>query len=196
MPKFGYARVSTRAQSLDLQLDALKAAGCETIFSEKVSGTAGTRPELKACLEAIQEGDELVVWRLDRLGRSLVELVNTVAEIAKKEAVLVSLQENIDTQTLTGRTMLNLFGMMAELERDLIRERVQAAKESARARGTAFGRPRKLDADDLIEAEHLRLSGLSIGRVASLKNVSKATLQRYRREAKKQRLKLDVGFSS
>jgi DNA invertase Pin-like site-specific DNA recombinase len=177
--RIGYARVSTKSQNLDLQLDALTAANCKKIYKEKISGTANDRPELVKCLKILQPGDHLVVWKLDRLGRSLKELVNTVSNLADKEVVLLSLSENINTSSTTGRIVFHIFAMMAEYEKDLIRERVLAAREAARTRGTPFGRPTKLGADDWAEVAHLRASGLSMTRVAALKGVSRTTLYRH-----------------
>jgi DNA invertase Pin-like site-specific DNA recombinase len=159
-------------------LDALKVAKCDAIYSEKISGTAQKRPELEKCLETLKPGDTLVVWRLDRLGRSLRELINTVANLGERKVVLKSISEQINTGTSLGKMVFNLFALMAEYERDLIKERISAAREAAALRGLSFGRPRKLNADDLVEVEHLRASGFSMAQVAAFKKVSRATLYR------------------
>jgi DNA invertase Pin-like site-specific DNA recombinase len=184
MTTIGYARVSTKAQSLDLQLDALKGAGCDIIFEEKVSATAKARPELNNCFEALKAGagDCLVVWRLDRLGRNLKELIDTVSRLGQMEIALKSLSENIDTSTATGRMVFHVFALMAEYEKDLIKERVCAAREAAKQRGTEFGRPKKLSAEDWSEVAHLRASGLSMTRIAALKGVNRTTLYKNRKE--------------
>jgi DNA invertase Pin-like site-specific DNA recombinase len=174
--------VSTKAQSLDLQLDALKGAGCESIFAEKVSATAKARPELSKCFEALKPEDCLVVWRLDRLGRNLKELIDTVSRLGNMDVGLKSLSENIDTSTATGRMVFHVFALMAEYEKDLIKERVWAAREAAKQRGTEFGRPKKLSAEDWTEVSHLRASGLSMTRIAALKGVNRSTLYRHRLE--------------
>jgi DNA invertase Pin-like site-specific DNA recombinase len=174
----GYARVSTKAQNLSLQLDALKSANCDVIYSEKISGTAQSRPELEKCLETLKPGDTLIVWRLDRLGRSLRELINTVAKLGERKVVLKSVRENINTSTSLGKMVFNIFALMSEYERDLIKERVLAAREAAALRGLSFGRPKKLNSDDLDEIEQLRASGFSMAQVAAFKNVSRATLYR------------------
>lgn len=146
--KIGYARTSTLDQHLDLQLDALQQAGCETIYQEKISSVKDNRPELENCLKALRRGDTLYIWRLDRLGRSLKDLVKLVNEIQDKGCGLVSLKENIDTSTPTGKLTFHLFASLAEFERDLIRERTRAGMLSARSRGRKGGRPQKLTNND------------------------------------------------
>jgi DNA invertase Pin-like site-specific DNA recombinase len=175
----GYARVSTKNQSLDLQLEALKKHACERIFSEKVSGTATERPELGKCLDYLRQGDTLVVWKLDRLGRSLREIVKTVTVLAQREVIIQSITENIDTSSPTGKMIFHIFALIAEYERDLIKERVQAAREAAQTKGASFGRPRKLGLEDLQEIKRLKDSGFSISKIAVLKKVSRATLYRF-----------------
>lgn len=141
----GYARVSTHDQNLDLQKDALEKAGCEKIFVDKVSGTVATRPSLEKVKEIFRKGDTLVVWRLDRLGRSLKDLMWWMGYLEEKEVGLKSLQESIDTTTTTGKLVFHIFGALAEFERNLIRERTQAGLAAARARGRLGGRPKSLD---------------------------------------------------
>jgi DNA invertase Pin-like site-specific DNA recombinase len=145
--KIGYCRVSTSDQSLDLQVDALKKSGCETIYQETASGknaTKAARPELSQCLKALRAGDSLVVWRLDRLGRSLSDLVQIVEDLRSRGIELVSLSESIDTSSATGQLMFHIMGSLAEFERNLIRERTAAGLASARARGRIGGRPKSL----------------------------------------------------
>lgn len=140
----GYARVSTQDQNLDLQRDALKAAGCEKLFEDRVSGAATVRFGLDAAIEALRKGDTLVVWRLDRLGRTLSHLISTVHELGARGVGFRSLTEAIDTTSSTGNLVFQIFGAIAEFERNLIRERTQAGLAAARARGRDGGRPPKL----------------------------------------------------
>src|SRR3954470_3634818 len=129
----GYARVSTDDQNLDLQRDALTKAGCEQIYTDRVSGTKATRKGLKEALSHLRAGDTLVVWRLDRLGRSLRHLIDTITELGDRGVGFKSLQENIDTTTSGGKLVFHIFGSMAEFERDIIKERTNAGLESARS---------------------------------------------------------------
>ncbi|HEY9641223.1 MAG TPA: recombinase family protein [Coleofasciculaceae cyanobacterium] len=146
----GYARVSTQDQHLDLQMDALKAAGCEKIFMDKgISGSKSDRPGLNQALEFCRKGDALVVWRLDRLGRSLPHLVQVVTELGAKGIEFKSLQETIDTSSATGKLVFHLMASMAQFERDLIRERTNAGLTAARARGRQGGRPQALTAEQV-----------------------------------------------
>lgn len=142
--KIGYARTSTLDQNLALQLDALEQAGCEKIYQEKISSVKDHRPELENCLKALRQGDTLYIWRLDRLGRSLKDLINLVNQLQQLGCELVSIKENIDTSTPTGKLTFHLFASLAEFERELIKERTQAGIISARARGRMGGRPQKL----------------------------------------------------
>ncbi len=140
----GYARVSTGEQTLDLQLDALKTAGCGKVYTETASGAKAERPVLDEVLSYLRKGDTLVVWRLDRLGRSLQHLIETVAALAERGIGFKSLTEQIDTTTPGGKLIFHVFGALAEFERDLIRERTQAGLRAARARGRTGGRPKAL----------------------------------------------------
>jgi DNA invertase Pin-like site-specific DNA recombinase len=140
----GYARVSTEDQNLDLQRDALEKAGCELIFDDMVSGTKARRPGLEQALSHLRRGDTLVVWRLDRLGRSLRHLIDTVTELQDKGIEFKSLQESIDSFTSGGKLVFHIFGALAEFEREIIRERTQAGLQAARARGRSGGRPKAL----------------------------------------------------
>src|SRR3954452_14890909 len=140
----GYARVSTLDQTLALQQDALTAAGCEHIYTDTVSGSVTDRPGLTNALSHLRPGDTLVVWRLDRLGRSLSHLIETVRQLQERGIGFRSLQEQIDTTTSGGKLIFHVFGALAEFERDLIRERTHAGLQAARARGRLFGRPHTL----------------------------------------------------
>ncbi len=139
--RFGYARVSTLEQDEALQHDALAAAGCDRIFVDRASGKLEHRPALDTLLEQLRRGDTVVVWRLDRLGRSLRHLMETVADFERRGVTFLSLTEQIDTSTPGGKLVFHLFGALAEFERDLIRERTMAGLAAARARGRAGGRP-------------------------------------------------------
>ena len=142
--KIGYARVSTKDQNLSLQIDALQKEGCELIFEEKASGAKSDRPELRRMIGQLRKGDIVIIWKLDRLGRSLRDLVNLVTEIQDKGAGLKSLNDSIDTTTPQGKLTFHLFAALAEFERDIISERTKAGLESARARGRKGGRPKGL----------------------------------------------------
>src|SRR5690348_6581068 len=138
----GYARVSTGEQTLDLQLDALAAAGCDRVFQDTASGAKAERPGLARALDFLRPGDTLVVWRLDRLGRSLQHLIQTLTALDQRGVGFKSLTESIDTTTPGGKLVFHIFGALAEFERDLIRERTQAGLAAARARGRTGGHPR------------------------------------------------------
>lgn len=143
--KIGYARVSTKDQNLDLQIDDLKKAGCEKIFIEKISATAKERPEWKICRQMLRKGDTLVVWRLDRLGRSLSHLVETISSLEDEGIALQSLNESIDTSSAAGKLIFHIFSALAEFEHSLIVERTKAGLEAARARGRKGGRKFSMD---------------------------------------------------
>ncbi len=138
----GYARVSTTDQTFDLQKDALEKAGCTQIFTDTISGANPERPGLAKALQFLREGDTLVVWRLDRLGRSLRHLIDTIAALQQRHIGLKSITESIDTTTSGGKLIFHVFGALAEFERDIIRERTQAGLQAARARGRIGGRPK------------------------------------------------------
>jgi DNA invertase Pin-like site-specific DNA recombinase len=140
----GYARVSTIDQNLDLQIQKLKEAGCEKIFTDIVSGAKGERKELTNLKSQLREGDTVVVWKLDRLGRSLKDLISIIKEFDETQVNFRSLTENMDTASSGGKLIFHIFGSIAEFERDLIRERTQAGLSAARARGRLGGRPKKL----------------------------------------------------
>lgn len=151
--KIGYARVSTKEQSLDMQLEALKAAGCEKIFAEKISGRLQSRPELDACLNFIREGDILVVYKLDRLGRSLKNIIMLLEDFKKKGILFTSLQDNISTEGAAGQLMTNIFGAFAQFERDLIYERTQEGRRIAKEKGVKFGRKALINKENIAKQE-------------------------------------------
>lgn len=183
----GYARVSTQDQNPNLQLDALKAAGCERTFVEKVSGTHRERPTLMAAIDYLRAGDTLVVWKLDRLARSMKQLIETIEVLERQGAGFRSLTEAIDTTTAGGRLVFHIFGALAEFERAMILERTRAGLDAARARGRGGGRPPKLTEEDVAAARALLAdSDISIEYVAKRFNVSPATLYRYLPAARSQ----------
>ena len=137
----GYARVSTQDQNMDLQTDALMAAGCDRLFIEKASGAQRDRPELRAALDYARAGDSIVVWRLDRLARSLGQLIETVGDLEERGIGFRSLTESMDTTTWGGKLIFHIFASLAEFERSIIRERTRAGLDAARARGRTGGRP-------------------------------------------------------
>jgi DNA invertase Pin-like site-specific DNA recombinase len=179
----GYARVSTLEQNLELQEDALSKAGCERTYTDRIGGAKSERPGLKQALEVVREGDVLVVWKLDRLGRSLKQLIETVTELASRGIEFRSLTENIDTTTPGGKLIFHIFGSLAEFERDLIRERTRAGLAAARARGRIGGRPRAAGLNDERKVALAQLlyddRQTSIGTICKMLNVSRATLYRY-----------------
>ena len=178
--KVGYARVSTYDQNLALQVDALERTGCEKICRDQVSGMKTERPGLQEALAYLRPGDTLVVWRLDRLGRSLKHLIDTVAELEERGIGFQSLQEAIDTTTSGGRLVFHIFGALAEFERNLIQERTQAGLQAARARGRKGGRPKALSGKkvallyQLYDAKHH-----SIQELCDILGISKSTLYAY-----------------
>jgi len=176
----GYARVSTLEQDPSLQLDALAAAGCYRTFTEKASGKLDKRPELEKVLDQLRPGDTLVVWRLDRLGRSMRHLIDVVAQLDQRGVGFRSLTESIDTNTATGRLVFHLFGALAEFEADLTRERTMAGLAAARARGRNGGRPRKVTPEKLAVARSMLESGEHTAeKVAETIGVGRSTLYRH-----------------
>ena len=176
----GYARVSTQDQNPALQLDALTAAGCEKVFTEKASGAQRDRLELAAALTYMRAGDSLVVWKLDRLARSLPQLIETVATLEDQGIGFRSLTEAIDTTTAGGKLVFHIFGALAEFERSVIRERTRAGLKAARDRGRKGGRPPALSAADLAVAKALlRDPAITVDEVATRLKVSPATLYRH-----------------
>jgi DNA invertase Pin-like site-specific DNA recombinase len=176
----GYARVSTGEQTLDLQLDSQTKAGCGKVYTETASGAKADRPVLDEVLGYLRPGDTLVVWRLDRLGRSLKHLIEVVAALAERGIGFKSLTEQIDTTTPGGKLIFHVFGALAEFERDLIRERTHAGLAAARARGRLGGRPRKLaDPKELELARALYAGGQAdIPTICRTLGISRATLYR------------------
>ena len=178
--KIGYARISTADQNLDLQSDALKAAGCEKIFKEIASGAKDERQELAQAVEFARAGDVLTVWKLDRLGRSLKHLIETVNELHAKGVGFASLQENIDTTTTSGKLIFHIFGALAEFEREIIRERTNAGLKAARARGRTGGRPKKLTPEKIEIAKAMMSDPkINIKTICRTLDISPKTLYRY-----------------
>ena len=195
----GYVRVSTadERQSTDLQRDALRDAGVDErhVYEDKASGGRDDRPGLKACLEYLTSGDVLVVWRLDRLGRSLPHPVGIVADLRARGVGLRSLSETIDTTTATGEPVFHLFASLAQYERALIRERVVAGLEAARRRGRRGGRPRRLDAER-VAARAMLAEGRSLAAAARVTGVPRSTLADALRRAGVDRLPRSGGMGS
>jgi len=182
--RIGYARVSTRDQNLDLQLDALRKAGCNDtyIYTEEISGATRERPQLQKLREQLREGDVVVVWKLDRLGRSLADLIHLVNEIQAKGAGLLSLNDNIDTTTPHGKLTFHIFAAIAEFEREIIRERTNAGLASARARGRKGGRPPGLSKEAQIKAAaatSLYNQKKTVAEICDTLSVSKKTVYKY-----------------
>jgi DNA invertase Pin-like site-specific DNA recombinase len=185
--RIGYARVSTSEQRLDLQTDALRAAGCERLFTDTVSGAKAERPGLGQALAACQAGDILVVWKLDRLGRSLPHLVQTVRDLGDRGVGFQSLRENIDTMSSGGRLVFHLFASLAEFERDLIRERTNAGLSAARARGRKGGRPKGVNQAKQKAALALkRETSHSIREICQIVGISRNTYYKYTARADNQ----------
>ena len=186
----GYARVSTHEQNLDLQKDALTMAGCKRIFEDKLSGAKAERPGLTQLKDHLREGDTLVIWRLDRLGRSLKDLIEWVNYFEEQNIALKSLQESIDTSTPTGKLVFHIFGALAEFERNLIRERSRAGMEAARARGRRGGRPSALSPEQkkLVFKLH-QDPEQTIDSIRALFNVSRKTIYNAVNEIKQKQRK-------
>ena len=183
----GYARVSTDDQSLNLQRDALEEIGCEQIFQDQMSGAKVERPGLRQALKYARAGDTLVVWRLDRLSRSLTDLIAVVTQLELESINFKSLHESIDTVSSSGKLVFHLFGALAEFERNLIRERTQAGLQAARARGRMGGRPKALNQTKrnlvvtLYDEKHH-----SVYQICQMMGISKPTLYKYVESAKSQ----------
>lgn len=175
--RIGYARVSTDDQNMDLQRDALRLSGVQSIYEEMASGKDADRPELQQCLKALRAGDTLVVWRLDRLGRSLSDLVRIVAELEGKGVGFESITERIETASAAGSLVFHVFAALAEFERNLVRERTQVGLTAARARGRAGGRKPKLNAQQIKEVRRLMADpSISVTQIAKRYKVSRTTL--------------------
>lgn len=178
--KIGYARISTADQNLNLQADALKAAGCEKIFQDIASGAKDERQGLAEAVKYARAGDILTVWKLDRLGRSLKHLIETVNELHEKDVGFASLQEKIDTTTSGGKLIFHVFGALAEFERELIRERTNAGLKAARARGKTGGRPKKLTPEKIEIAKAMMSDPkINIKTICQTLDISPKTLYRY-----------------
>ncbi|HCZ1600059.1 TPA: recombinase family protein [Staphylococcus aureus] len=179
--KIGYARVSTGLQNLNLQEDRLNAYGCEKIFSDHISGSKSKRPGLDKAIEFARSGDTIVVWRLDRLGRNMEDLITLVNELNERGVSFHSLEENItmDKSSSTGQLLFHLFAAFAEFERNLILERSSAGRIAARARGRYGGRPEKLNQKDLNLLKTLYDNGTLIKTIAEQWQVSRTTIYRY-----------------
>lgn len=182
--RIGYARVSTHDQNLDFQKDVLQKAGCEKIFVDQVGGTVVARSGLAQMMEMLREGDTLVVWRLDRLGRSLKHLIELMGELEEKGVGFQSLQESIDTSSSGGKLIFHLFAALAEFERNLIRERTKAGLAAARARGRKGGRKKSLNAQQRqVAVELYKARNHSVNEICQIMGISKPTLYSYVREA-------------
>jgi DNA invertase Pin-like site-specific DNA recombinase len=176
----GYARVSTQDQNLGLQEDALKRAGCEKIFTDKCSGSKDRREGLVKAMEFLREGDTLVVWKLDRLGRSLSHLVKSINDLKNDGIAFKSLQENIDTTSGVGKLVFHIFASLAEFERDIIRERTVAGLASAKARGKLGGRPKSLDEKKIALAKAMyNDKRVSVNDICATLGIGKTTFYRY-----------------
>jgi DNA invertase Pin-like site-specific DNA recombinase len=183
--RVGYARVSTDDQNLNLQRGALKHAGCEQLFEDQLIGAKAERPDLQQALQYARAGDTLVVWRLDRLSRSLKDLIEMVTLLESKGIGLKSLHEAIDTSSSSGKLIFHIFGALAEFERNLIRERTQAGLQAARARGRKGGRPKALNKDKQALAVKLYDERKhTVDQICEMMGISKPTLYKYIEAAK------------
>jgi DNA invertase Pin-like site-specific DNA recombinase len=179
MVRIGYARVSTEDQSLDLQLDALRQAGCERVFTDKASAARTQRPGLSEARSHLREGDVLVVWKLDRLGRSVKGLIDLVSELAEENVQFCSLTDGIDTTTPYGRFFFHMMASLAQMERELIAERTKAGLDAARKRGRLIGRKRRMTPGKVESAKQLLDGGIPPREVAKNLGVSIPTLYRW-----------------
>lgn len=177
--KIGYARVSTDGQKLDLQLDALNHAGCEKIYrDEGMSGASTARPGLDSCLSALQKGDILVVYKLDRLGRSLEHVMHLIKQFEEKGIEFKSISEGFDTTTPAGKLLFHIIGSLAQFERELIRERVNAGLDAAKARGVKLGRKFSIKHEDINQAIAMHASGSSFKEISAKLGISRASAHR------------------
>ncbi len=181
--KYGYARISTKEQNLDMQIDALKTAGCEKIYKEIAKGARTDRPLLNKILNILQSGDVLIIWKFDRLGRSLQHLVKTFNDLIAKNINVISIKDPVDTTTPQGRLMFNIFSSLAEFEKEIIQERTQAGLKAARARGRLGGRKKGLSQkamEKACAAESLYKEGkLTVIQIAKKLGISKTSLYKY-----------------
>ena len=178
--RIGYTRVSTVAQTLDQQNAALEAAGVTKTFSDTMSGARDDRPGLAALLDYVRDGDAVVVWKLDRLGRNTLHILETVKKLTERGITLVSTTDGIDSSTAAGRMVIGVLASMAEFERELTKERTALKRETSRANGTKFGRPRKVDdIEHIAMAKRMKADGHTGKDIAKYLGVSRATLYRY-----------------
>lgn len=180
--KIGYARVSTKDQNLDSQIDLLNSENCEKIYLEKVSGKTSNRPELLQLLNTLRKGDTVIVTKLDRLARSLKDLISLVEEIHSREANFISLSDKIDTSSPAGKFFFHVFGAIAEFERDMISERTKIGLNSARAKGRVGGRPSGLPPEDFAKAllvKEKSYAGMPMTQIAKMLKLSRSTVYRY-----------------
>lgn len=181
--KIGYARVSTQHQKLELQKDALLKAGCEMIYEEKISGTSKDRPQLISMFEKFRKGDTLIVWKLDRLGRSLRDLIDLVTKLKNISVTFLSINDSIDTSTATGRFAFNLFASLAEFEREMIKERTMAGLQAAKIRRRIGGRPKELSKLSIIKAKSVKTlydsKEKTMDEIGEALELSRATCYRY-----------------
>jgi DNA invertase Pin-like site-specific DNA recombinase len=183
--RIGYARVSTEEQNLDMQVDALEAAGCDKIFSEKVSGTGRKQqPELERVLDLLRPGDALVIYKLDRLGRSTSKMIKLAEELQQRQVELISLQDSIDTTTATGKLVFRVLCALSEMETDLLSERTRAGLQAARRRGRVGGRPRvsSKQVDAALKLYNSR--DYTVTEIGELTGIKPATLYRYLKQSK------------
>ena len=177
--RIGYARISTDDQILDLQRDALKRSECREVYEEQASGKSTGRPQLEGCLKSLRAGDTLVVWRLDRLGRNLADLVSLIAELERRKINFESMTEKIETVSPAGRLVFHVFAALAEFERNLIRERTVAGLSAARARGRTGGRPPKLSVKEIRTIRGLLKSAdMPVAEIAARFGIARSTLYR------------------
>jgi DNA invertase Pin-like site-specific DNA recombinase len=181
--KIGYARVSMLDQNLDLQLDALRHSGCEEIFEEKISGAAKERPQLSRLFSKVRKGDSVVVWKLDRLGRSLRDLIDLISKMKDIDVTFVSIQDGIDTSTATGRFTFNIFASLAEFEREIISERTKAGLDAARARGRKGGRPPGFSKETISKIKAVKVlydkEDKTMNEIGKVLSISRATAYRF-----------------
>lgn len=178
--RIGYIRVSSVAQTLDQQHDALTAAGVVKVFSDTMSGARDDRPGLVKLMAYVRDGDTVVVWKLDRLGRNMMHILQTLKLLTERGVTLVSVTDGIDSSTAAGRMMIGVLGSLAEYERELVKERTALKRASSRANGTKFGRPRKVaDAGHIVTARRMKADGHTGKDIAKYLGISRATLYRY-----------------
>ena len=177
--KVGYARVSTKDQNLEMQINALEEVGCKNIFTDKLSGKNTQRTGLQEAINFLRKGDTLIVYKLDRLSRSLADLIKIVNEINSKGSEFSSISEKIDTETPGGKLIFHIFSALAQFERELIVERTKVGLEAARKQGRIGGRPRAIDSNTLDQITRMKKAGISVKTISKQINISVATIYRY-----------------